>query len=120
SFACRRRQATENAVRWATCITTLPVCDKSETMKPRHAAALALVGWYLMVPPPPLPPNATPDLSTPLSGWKIIGFFNGEGDCERIRSSVIQTGQSATKHTLEQTFVCVATDDPRIKYKVTP
>jgi hypothetical protein len=21
-------------------------------MKPRHAAALALVGWYLMVPPP--------------------------------------------------------------------
>jgi len=26
-------------------------CDKSGTMNLRHAAALALVGWYLMVPP---------------------------------------------------------------------
>jgi hypothetical protein len=26
------------------------VCDKSETMNIRHAAALAIVGWYLMVP----------------------------------------------------------------------
>jgi hypothetical protein len=36
-------------------------CDKSETMNTRHAAAVALVGWYLRVPPSqetPKPPIA--------------------------------------------------------------
>ncbi|MGA7871434.1 MAG: hypothetical protein WCA22_11090 [Candidatus Binatus sp.] len=33
-------------------------------MKPRHAAALALVGWYLMVPPP-----KEPSLFAQASAW---------------------------------------------------
>lgn len=36
-------------------------------MKPRHAAALALVGWYLMVPPLASLQSQTADLHAPLS-----------------------------------------------------
>ena len=40
-------------------------------MKPRHAAALALVGWYLMTPPPMLEPER-PGLSEPLGEWSEL------------------------------------------------
>jgi len=33
-------------------------------MKPRHAAALALFSWYLMVPPPD-------NLKAPISAWEV-------------------------------------------------
>lgn len=36
-------------------------------MHPRHAAALALAVWYLMVPPPILHGNPPVDLEAPLS-----------------------------------------------------
>src|SRR6185312_12144148 len=42
-------------------------------MKPRHAAALALVGWYLMMPPW----NPALDANAPLSKWappRYIGY----------------------------------------------
>jgi hypothetical protein len=43
-------------------------------MKLRHAAALALVGWYLMAPPMSSWPG-TPwiDPNAPLSKWQFIG-----------------------------------------------
>jgi len=62
-------------------------------MKSRHAAALALVGWYLMVPPPQSPPAA---LATnidaineyrrmpqrlPISQWKTVESFDSADDC---------------------------------------
>jgi hypothetical protein len=50
------------------------VCDKSETMNPRHAAALALVGWYLMVPP--MYQHHEIDDKAPLSQWRIIQSFD--------------------------------------------
>jgi len=47
-------------------------------MKPRHAAALALVVWYLMVPReqfgserPQTPP------------WTVIALFKDQSDCQR-------------------------------------
>jgi len=36
-------------------------------VKPRHAAALALVGWYLMAPP--IRPGGGVDLKAPMSQW---------------------------------------------------
>jgi hypothetical protein len=35
-------------------------------MKPRHATALALVSWYLIMPPPLASNPNKPDLSAPL------------------------------------------------------
>jgi hypothetical protein len=39
-------------------------------MKPRHAAALALVGWYLMTPP--MYERHHIDADVPVSQWQII------------------------------------------------
>jgi hypothetical protein len=47
-------------------------------MKLRHAAAFALVGWYLMLPPTTL--NGV-DVSVPLSRWRIYQEYNSYRDC---------------------------------------
>jgi len=57
-------------------------------MKPRHAAALALVGWYLMRPPltqtGPDTYNLPPDTSAPLSKWtyQTVDHFDSEEECK--------------------------------------
>ncbi len=40
----------------------------------RHAAALALVGWYLMYPPTP---------NRPLSQWEILNIFDSATECRK-------------------------------------
>jgi hypothetical protein len=45
-------------------------------MKARHAAALALVGWYLMVPP-----NKNED--TPLSEWIVRRTYDSAEACQQ-------------------------------------
>src|SRR5208282_990037 len=59
-------------------------------MNPRHAAALALVGWYLMVPPPTVDlstrlPTTKPNLDAPLRYWDTFGNFDSAQDCESAR-----------------------------------
>ncbi len=56
-------------------------------MNPRHAAALALVGWYLMMPPPQFDPathlpNGGPNLDAPLSDWRNEGSFDSAKECQ--------------------------------------
>ena len=43
-------------------------------MKLRHTAALALVGWYLMMPP-------YPKVDEPLNKWSISKAFKTAQDC---------------------------------------
>jgi len=52
-----------------------------------HAAALALVGWYLMIPIPSNSKaepffNLQPDLDLPLSRWTISKGFDNADDCQ--------------------------------------
>jgi hypothetical protein len=61
----------------------------------RHAATLALVGWYLMTPPPhPDPvtglPNGVPNLSAPFEYWQNEGSFDSAKDCNSMLESNIQ------------------------------
>jgi hypothetical protein len=56
-------------------------------MKFRHAAALALVGWYLMIAP--ILPRVVyayqaihADTAAPLSRWTILGTFPTQKECE--------------------------------------
>lgn len=98
-------------------------------MKPRHAAALVLVGWYLMLPP--IGANDSPDPSLPLpQGWSIYRSFDTASECENAKS---EYGDKASKKlgkikkgTDEYTYwhiygpglifsQCIATDDPRLK-----
>ena len=112
-------------------------CDKSERMQPRHAAALALVGWYLMVPTPFNDNSLRYDPTLPLSKWKIVGSFDSADDCAKIQAyqekqsnHVLKTIKDIDKlkdpnePTAEQrdAFLlgmseCVSTDDPRLKEK---
>jgi len=111
-------------------------------MKPRHAAALALVGWRLMVPPP-MPITDTHvvrviDGTAPLAQWQAILRFEKASDCAAAKRNLehnafrIFLGQldswNRNKHpqlpTNELRFMqtndqnmsseCVSSDDPRL------
>jgi hypothetical protein len=75
-------------------------------MKPRHAAALALVVWYLLHPPlPHLNPHASRvDPAAPLARWTIVKTFPTQKECDTHRGA----------NPWER---CIAFDDPRLKEK---
>jgi hypothetical protein len=116
-------------------------------MKSRHVAALALVGWYLMMPPlmtpcpSKHPPKHPPPLNfwgdAPLSHWDTVRSFNRAGDCEKELKATIQR-TTDPKFTIavpanmspdevsrsrmnmiarDISAQCVSTDDPRLKGK---
>src|SRR5437870_7573819 len=78
-------------------------------MKLRHAATLALVGWYLMVPPIPQTWTGDPDLPSvaiidtcnpdaPLSEWRGKGEFEQLSECRAAQ----EKEPDATKEILEK------------------
>ena len=101
-------------------------------MKPRHAAALALVGWYLMLPPINSWPG-TPwiDRNAPLSKWTMQAAFNSAHDCETARGkhetdfAFAVNSEMAKRHEtdpnpssqIDDGALCIASDDPRLKGK---
>ena len=92
-------------------------------MNLRHAAALALVGWYLMVPPHlhwhGQYETYSPD--APLSEWKHKATFDTEVDCKRAITkgcgNVNQNGE-VIGHVGPLCYAqCISSDDPRLKEK---
>ena len=102
----------------------------------RHAAALTLVGVYLMVPPASSHGgNAHVYSNAPLQRWARIGNFHSNIDCEKARERVQRKAQGEKEEHLQgaarmdaniddQTIAaleaarlikCVSKDDPRIK-----
>jgi hypothetical protein len=108
-------------------------------MKPGHAAALALVGWYLM-----MPPNKKND--APLSEWTVSRSYDSAQACQsaqnknrdqaaaKLKTYDNMTDQqrrdlqhnqqafdqeTADSDSFDQAFqsACVASDDPRLKEK---
>jgi hypothetical protein len=103
-------------------------------MNARHAAALSLVGWYLMVPPSGYP-------LAELSIWTVKSHFKTEAGCEAERKKSRAEGRAASVHYTEelrrmtpyqqlmdgdvaqhpavaQIFArCFADNDPRLKSK---
>ena len=108
-------------------------------MKSCHAAALALVGWYLMTPPVQSTkcwnvPNeglvsilncyAKIDSQAPLREWKRepdSQEFECKTDCQRAISKDCYTEveQDGTKSQMGSICYadCIAADDPRLKKK---
>jgi hypothetical protein len=112
-------------------------------MKLRRAAALALVGWYLMIAPARSIPEACLnglvdedlcraymtmpglplDTHAPLSTWTTIAGFDSATACAQARKKAIdaEAQQLANStpandlNTLELAIECIATDDPRLK-----
>jgi len=96
-------------------------------MKPRHAAALALVGWYLMVPPFVCSDHKCPaNLKAPFSEWhRNRVAFNSARDCEEARAKVTvaidkviadPVARAQDKQAMAD-GICLAESDPRLKEK---
>jgi hypothetical protein len=96
-------------------------------MNLRHAAALALVGWYLITAP--LTDDSRADLGAPLSTWHVWRRFDSVQECEKMRKTVRGAGEPAesseqyrSPESVEpklglRAAQCIATDDPRLKEK---
>ncbi len=114
----------------------LPGLDKETRMEPRHGAALAIVAWYLMIPP--INADNRVDAGAPLSKWRKSVSFESKQECEGSLKDAIENPmtlseyQAAAAATLKakmhplsasemtrrmQESVCVAADDPRLKPK---
>ena len=104
----------------------------------RHAAALALVGWYLMTPPGPDTVTApgskggeqSVSTAAPLSKWIIGHVYDKAEDCDREKIQARQEGYDLMAKDTEHSesilrdraqglihAECIATDDPRLKEK---
>ena len=105
-------------------------------MNLRHTAALALVGWYLIVPPPSCKPSWVsewkPVLCTaPLSEWIVALSKSSSEKCAAEREADITYGKqeatafkgSSSKQLVDSsqslywralTERCIWTDDPRL------
>ena len=58
--------------------------------KRRHAAALALVGWYLMIPPIH---GGDFNENAPISRWKVAGSYDIAAECPRFSAERIGEDQ---------------------------
>src|SRR5215467_8971418 len=76
-------------------------------MRVRHATALALVGWYLLVPPRSpswFSRKSVPRRNAPLSEWRILKSFDEARSCERERAFDDDPDER-----------CIAAEDPRLR-----
>jgi hypothetical protein len=93
-------------------------------MNLRHAAAIALVGWYLMIPPEVgQGAGRSVRYQVPLTKWDRAATLDSEAACnERLRewSKVIGPFENFTQALVADRFQhgrCVPSDDPRLKGK---
>jgi hypothetical protein len=92
-------------------------------LKPRDAAALALVGWYLMVPPTKDANQIDP--SVPLPKWVVLRAFDTAAACndaqDQLRYQVsrlnLQIPVASAASEAAEFSQCIASDDPRLKEK---
>ena len=93
-------------------------------MKLHHAAALALVGWYLIVPPVDQNTRSS-DSKAPITDWTILGKFGTEITCRKGLNDHVhlirEMGDSgyALTEKLQTTLLseaqCIAENDRRFK-----
>lgn len=89
-------------------------------MKCEYAAALALVGWYLIAPP--LINNDPERLVTnaPIGAWQVIRSYESVAACEKDRTADFMFFLNPKRKEPQQTRTriqmefCIATNDPRL------
>jgi hypothetical protein len=107
-------------------------------MRPQHTCALALVVWYLLIPPVfsamGTHSRSFNDLSAPLNKWDIWAKFDTHTNCQKenqhLRTEAPLRLKFAHEHPDQdpngnlvvvseawQLAECVASDDPRLKEK---
>ena len=86
-----------------------------------HAAALALLGWYLLVPPFDLD-KAVVDDAAPLSRWTIKDSFSSVDECRaqiwqnyRLDYKIAKTAEGLWQEDVEKQRKLVEKGDPAAK-----
>jgi hypothetical protein len=108
----------------------LAICKKEsvelafQIMKPRHAAALALVAWYLMIPPPrQIDSRFQTNFLAPIDKWVQLRRFELESECEAARDDYMKNPPGGVANMLSskqqaqavmKAAKCVSADDPRL------
>jgi hypothetical protein len=126
-----------NPTTWSA--TAMSLVIRIRGMKICHATALALVGWYLLIPPVFSPmgdhPRSFNDLNAPLNKWDIWVSFESYASCEKEKEHLRKEAPLRLKFAHErsdqdpngnivavaeawQMAECIATDDPRLKWKI--
>jgi hypothetical protein len=97
-------------------------------VKPRHAAALALVGWYLLTPP--FDDLGRVNAKARFSAWDNWDAYDSAVKCELDKAKIIGLAKakvgrhsaSPRRAAADQSFLeavllgqCVAADDPRLE-----
>ena len=102
-------------------------------LKSRHFAALALVGWYLMMPPDSAKIPHDVDGEVPLARWIVVNNYDTQEACEKALADIQNSEQDPV--TLDKTgklkrlqkndaalgkarainSACVASDDIRLR-----
>ena len=54
----------------------------------RHAAALAVVSWYLMMPPDSARIPHSVDSAAPLTRWSIVANYPTQPSCEKVLADI--------------------------------
>ena len=89
-------------------------------MRSRHAAALALVGWYLMVPPAGRD-YPMGNVAAPLSQWlKRPTTYRDKDECEHVLDRHRRLTNSKNKQIAVNFYKqaqCISADDPRLRPK---
>jgi len=88
-----------------------------ETVKFHHTIAVALLGWYLMVPPLRSHGSTAVDVAAPLAEWHIFKSFDSATECESFREKIRKGGKGTEYYNAILTSACVASNDPRLKAK---
>ncbi len=97
----------------------------------RHAAALALIGWYLIMPPQ-ISTTTNVDAHAPLGTWETWSSYDSAAECEaqleRLKAGAakraenhvrrsdpnLNFGQKLMDNQIIYGARCIASDDPRL------
>jgi hypothetical protein len=88
-----------------------------------HAAALALIGWYLLLPPVDTENNPRTDL--PISEYRQVQSYDTARDCEAAKDKFLKEYRTNAEKPGGREFwlgmdasvvegLCVSSDDPRL------
>ncbi len=90
-------------------------------------AALALLGWYLMIAPPRAASvGFDPDFSAPLTDWVRLRLFDSASECQASKQDYARKPPETLPFMLDgmkdaratmNSAQCVATSDPRLKLR---
>ena len=100
----------------------LPLGLTRKSREARHVAALALVGWYLLIPPLAATDGLSIDTTAPLSAWNNMkpGFATKQ-ECEDTKAKMIalhphpSSPPEQLRHEGAKAALCVPSNDPRLK-----